>query len=226
MSGWVRFFFSSLGAKMVMAVTGLLLLLYVLAHMAGNWQVFAGPEQLNSYAELLHAHMTLLWLARAALIVILVLHVWAGSRLTLANRAARPDGYAVSKPVKASWPSRNMYVSGAMIFFFVTYHILQFTVRVTNPGYRELTDATGRFDVYAMVVEGFDNPLTAGAYIIAMVLLGIHLWHGASSMFQSVGITRPRTRRFLDGLGPVLATTIIVGEISMPIAILAGFIPR
>jgi succinate dehydrogenase / fumarate reductase cytochrome b subunit len=220
----LKFFYSSVGAKVVMAVTGFLLFIYVLGHMLGNWQVFAGPERLNAYAEFLHSHMGLLWTARAVLFVCLVLHVWSASRLTLDNRAARPVSYVVNRPVKAGLASRNMYLTGAMIFFFVTYHILQFTVRVTNPEYATLRDAQGNFNVYAMVVEGFSNPLISAVYIIAMILLGIHLWHGISSMFQSLGLVRPRYRRFVDTLGPAIASIIIVGEIAMPISILAGFV--
>src|SRR5574340_725299 len=105
-----------------------------------------------------------------------------------------------------------MYVTGAMIFFFLVYHLLQFTLHTTNPEYAELRDPLGRFDVYTMVVTGFQNPLISVVYIVAMVLLGVHLWHGVGSMFQSVGLTRPRYRAFFDGLGPVVASLIILGE--------------
>ena len=225
MTRLIKFFFTSVGAKVTMALTGFLLFAYVIGHMIGNWQVFLGPDQLNSYAEFLHAHYVLLWVARVGLFVALVLHVWSASRITLDNRAARPEPYAVNTPVKASWASRNMYLTGAMIFFFVLYHVLQFTLRVTNPDYQAFADANGRFDVYTMVVTGFSNGWIAATYIIAMVLLGIHLWHGGSSMFQSLGLTRPGNRQLLDRVGPMLATVIVVGEISIPIAILAGLVP-
>lgn len=226
MSRLARFVSVSVGAKMVMAVTGLLLLLFVIGHMVGNWQVFAGPEKLNSYGALLHAHPLLLWTARSGLLIAVVLHVWSASMLTLANRAARPQPYVVKRSVEAGWASRNMYLSGAMVFFFVLYHLLQFTWRVTNPSFQSMIDHDGRFDVYSMVVSGFANPWISAAYIIAMILLGIHLWHGASSMFQSLGITRPSTRKLFDSIGPLVAIAVVVGEISMPIAILAGLLPH
>ena len=226
MSGLTKFFFSSVGAKVTMAVTGFLLFAFVVTHMLGNWQVFSGPEKLNTYAEFLRAHAGLLWTARVGLIVCLVLHVWSASRLTLLNQGARPVDYVVKKSRQAGLASRNMFLTGAMIFFFVLYHLLQFTFHVTNPQYQGFTEPSGRFDVYSMVVAGFSNFWIAAAYIIAMVLLGIHIWHGISSMFRTLGITRPKYRSFWDGLGPVVATLIVIGEVSMPIAILAGLVGR
>jgi succinate dehydrogenase / fumarate reductase cytochrome b subunit len=225
MSGFLKFFYSSVGAKITMAVTGFLLFVWLIGHMVGNLQVFEGPEKLNSYAEFLHEHGGLLWFTRGAMLVLLVLHVWSASRLTLLNQAARPVAYAVNKSREAGLASRNMYLTGAMIFFFLLYHLLQFTFRVTNPQYQSLTDHAGRFDVYTMVVSGFQNLWISASYIIAMVLLGIHLWHGVSSMFQTVGVVRPKYRGFFNGLGPVVASVIVLGEISMPIAILAGLVP-
>lgn len=220
-----KFFSSSVGAKAVMAVTGFLLFVYVVGHMAGNLQVFAGPERLNAYAAFLQGNKPLLWTVRVGLFVVLVLHIWSSTRLTLHNRAVRPVDYVMNEPVKASFPSRNMYLTGAMVFFFIVYHLLHFTVGVTNPEIKSLRDPLGRPDVYAMVVAGFSNVWVSAAYIIAMILLGVHLWHGASSMFQSLGLNRPRHRGFFDGFGPVFATLIVLGNISMPIAILAGLVP-
>lgn len=225
MSGLTKFFYTSVGAKMVMAVTGFLLFAFVLGHMAGNLQVFAGADKLNSYAAFLQSNQVLLWFVRASLLVILVLHVWSSSRLTLDNRAARGTSYVVNKPVKASFPSRNMYLTGAMVFFFVAYHLAHFTLGWTHPEIKAFIDPLGRPDVYRMVVVGFSSVWVSSTYIIAMVLLGIHLWHGASSMFQSLGMTRPRYRGFFDGFGPVFASLIVLGNVSMPIAILAGLVP-
>jgi succinate dehydrogenase / fumarate reductase cytochrome b subunit len=216
----------SVGAKMLMAVTGVLLLLFVVGHMVGNWQVFAGPDALNGYAALLHAHPVLLWTARSGLLVAVVLHVAAGSLLTLTNRSVRPQPYAVTRSVEAGLASRNMYLSGAMVSAFVLLHLLQFTWKETNPTYQALLDASGRPDVYTMVVSAFANPWISAVYIVAMLLLGAHLWHGAASVFQSLGITRPSTRKIFDSLGPAVATAIVLGEICMPIAILAGLVPH
>ncbi|MBN1960392.1 MAG: succinate dehydrogenase cytochrome b subunit [Deltaproteobacteria bacterium] len=220
----IRFFLSSIGAKMLAAVTGVMLLVFVIGHMIGNWQVFLGPDQLNNYGIALRVYPLLLWGARGGIILSLLLHVLAVTRLTLINRAVRPQPYAMQQPVKASWASRNMYVSGLMVAFFVLYHLLQFTWRVTNSDYKSFIDYQGRFDIYRMVVAGFSNPLISLTYIIAMLLLGAHLWHGGSSVFQSLGITSGRTRKFFDRVGPALAVIIVLGEIAMPIAVLAGLV--
>jgi succinate dehydrogenase / fumarate reductase cytochrome b subunit len=225
-TGLQRFWNTTVGAKMVMAVTGVVLLGFVIGHMLGNWQVFAGPESLNAYAEYLHTHLALTWTTRLVVLASLVLHVWAASRLTLDNRAVRPVGYVVSKSQQASWASRNMYLSGALIFAFIAYHLAQFTFRWLNPAMASARDQAGRFDVYSMVVGAFQSPIISGLYIVAMVLLGAHLWHGISSTFHSLGIVRPKYSGFIDGLGPVLATVIVLGEIAMPIAVLIGVVGR
>lgn len=223
MNGSSSFFFSSVGAKIVMAVTGFLLAVFVLGHMAGNLQVFAGPEKLNNYAHMLQSLGGLLWVARALLLVTLVLHVWSSTRLTLMNRAARPVPYVNKGNVQTTIASRNMYITGAMILFFLAYHLAQFTFGVTNPDIM-LKDPMGQPNVYGMVVAGFSNPIISGLYIIAMVLLGLHLSHGVSSMFQSIGINRPGYNRFVNAIGPVVAGLIVLGNISMPIAALAGLV--
>jgi succinate dehydrogenase cytochrome b subunit len=226
MSGFMKFWYTSVGAKIIMATTGVILFGFVIGHMLGNWQVFSGPDKLNEYANFLHTHVGLTWTTRVVVGLSAVLHIWSASRLTLDNRAARPVAYVVSKSREASWASRNMYLTGAMVFAFIAYHLAQFTFRWLNPELANKTDAAGHFDVYAMVVGGFQNPLISGLYIIAMALLGIHLWHGVSSMFQSVGIVRPKYRGFFNSLGPVVASLIVIGEISMPIAILVGLVGR
>ena len=218
-----RAYRSSLGKKYVMAVTGFLLFLYVIAHMAGNLQVYLGPEQLNAYAELLHSKPPLLWTARVGLLVIAVLHIVSALQLAAENRAARPQSYAEGKPL-ASLASRTILVSGLIVFAFIVYHLMHFTLGVTNPDFVDLHDAAGRYDVYTMVVEGFRNPYVSVFYIVSMGLLCLHLSHGVSSMFQSLGIRRKSTLASFNRFARIAAIVIFIGNCSIPIAILAGVV--
>lgn len=218
-----RAYNSSLGKKYVMAITGLLLFLYVIAHMAGNLQVYLGPEPLNHYAELLHSKPGLLWTARVGLFVIAVLHIISALQLAAENRAARPQRYAEGKPL-ASLASRTILLSGLIVFAFIVYHLMHFTLGVTNPDFMDLNDAAGRHDVYTMVVEGFRNPYVSVFYIVSMGLLCLHLSHGVSSLFQSLGIRRKSTLASFNRFARISAIVIFIGNCSIPIAILAGVV--
>jgi succinate dehydrogenase / fumarate reductase cytochrome b subunit len=219
------FFTSSIGAKVIMALTGSVLVLFILGHMVGNLQVFIGQDALNTYAHFLQSKQGMLWVVRGTLLAFLILHVWSSARLTLDNRAARPVSYQSLKPIRSTFTSRNMFVTGFMVLAFLTYHLLHFTVKVTNPEYGTLVDSAGRPDVYGMVVLGFSQPLIAGTYIVAMVLLGLHLSHAISSTFQSLGINTPKWFWLTDKLGPVVAVIVVVGNLTMPVAALAGRLP-
>jgi succinate dehydrogenase / fumarate reductase cytochrome b subunit len=220
---------SSVGSKYVMAVTGLVLIGFVLAHMAGNLFIFAGRGPLNDYAHALESKPALLWLARAVLLALFLLHIVLGVRLTWQNQAARPVRYVCEDTVRANWASRHMLLTGLVILAFVVYHLLHFTFGVTDPGhfkYRIPRDpATGYYDVAAMVVDGFRQPLVSLAYVVAQVFLGLHLWHGAASWFQSLGLNGPGCARFIQGLGPAVALIVVAGNCSIPLAILLGFRP-
>jgi succinate dehydrogenase / fumarate reductase cytochrome b subunit len=218
-----RAYHSSLGKKYVMAITGLLLFLFVVAHMAGNLQVYLGREQMNAYAELLQSKQGLLWTARAGLFVIAVLHVISALQLAAENRAARPESYAEGKPI-ATLASRTILLSGLIVFAFIIYHLLHFTLGVTNPDFVDLHDAAGRHDVYAMVVEAFRNPYVSVFYIISMGLLCLHLSHGVSSLFQSLGIRRKTTVASFNRFAQVSAILIFIGNCSIPLSILAGVV--
>jgi len=218
-----RAYHSSLGKKYVMAITGLLLFLFVVAHMAGNLQVYLGREQMNAYAELLQSKQGLLWTARAGLFVIAVLHVISALQLAAENRAARPESYAEGKPI-ATLASRTILVSGLIVFAFILYHLLHFTLGVTNPDFVDLHDAAGRHDVYAMVVEAFRNPYVSVFYVISMGLLCLHLSHGVSSLFQSLGIRRKTTVASFNRFAQVSAILIFIGNCSIPLSILAGVV--
>ncbi len=224
MGALANFYASSIGAKVVMAMTGFLWFVFLIGHMVGNWQVFQGPEPLNAYAYFLQSHPVLLWTARAGLTVTFILHVWSATRLTLANQKARPQAYVKKSVLQATWASRNMFITGVMVLSFLAYHLLQFTYGVTNPEISSYRDPLGHSDVYRMVVAGFQIPAISAAYFAAMILLGLHLQHGVSSMFQSVGLNRPRYNHFVNAIGPLFAIVMTAGNSAMPIAILAGWV--
>ena len=225
---------TSVGSKYLMALTGLGLTLFVIVHMLGNLLVFAGRDALNSYAHMLKENGELLWLFRGGLLTIFVVHVYLGITLTLDNKAARPVPYAREDTVQASWASRHMMLTGLVLLAFIVYHLAHFTfgwVQKTSEGtsYLEVKDysmdpAHPRADVYAMVVAGFQNPYITASYVVAMVFLWLHLWHGGSSWFQSLGLNHPRYWGVMQYIGPVIATVVLVGNCSIPLAILGGAI--
>ena len=220
MSWVLRAVTSPVGAKVVMAVTGLALIGFVIIHMLGNFLVYLGPEAINSYAEGLRKLGGLLWLARIGLLVAFVVHIAMAVKLTLANKAARPVGYQYKATVKASLASRLMPQTGFVILAFLIYHLAHLTFRLTDASFQEL----GPFDVYTMVVRSFSDPVVAGTYIVAMIALGLHLYHGASSLWQSLGINHPRWNKCLRMIGPVLGIVLALGNISIPVSIFLGII--
>jgi len=224
--GWLgRTLGSSIGLKWMMALSGLALVGFVVVHMIGNLQVFLGADALNHYAVALREMpFQLLWVARVILLAAVLVHIFSAVRLTNLNRAARPEAYAMKKPVASTYASRTMMMGGLILLAFIVYHLAHFTFGITNPADFARHDAQGRHDVYAMVILGFTNPIVTGAYVLAMVPLAMHLSHGASSLFQSLGISHPKYDPLLRSIGPFLATVIFVGNVSMPIAVLAGFV--
>jgi len=216
---------SSIGMKWTMGLTGLLLFLFVLAHMIGNLQIYGPPELINQYAVNLRAMGPLLWVARIGLATLFVVHVASAIRLSQLNRAARPVPYAVTSPQVSGYASRTMLMGGLILLGFLLYHLAHFTLGLTNPEQFNLHDAQGRHDVYAMVVLGFRQPLISAIYILAMIPLVMHLSHGISSAFQTLGANSPKYQPLLRALGPVLGAVIFIGNVSIPLAVLAGIIP-
>jgi succinate dehydrogenase / fumarate reductase, cytochrome b subunit len=222
-------FKSSLGKKYVMAVTGCVLFLFVLGHLAGNLQIFLGPEAINRYGHFLQSNPELIWPARFVLLLMLALHVWSAAKLSLENKAARPVDYAVFQPVGSTYASRTMLMSGTIVFVFIIYHLLHYTVTVrainlTGMNFADFTDPEHRHDIYKMMVVGFGNGWVSAFYILGIGLLSLHLSHGASSMFQSLGWKNETYRPCLDCAARALAVLIFLGYISIPVAILLGFI--
>jgi succinate dehydrogenase / fumarate reductase, cytochrome b subunit len=207
-----------------MAITGLLLVGFVIAHMLGNLQIFLGADKLNNYAKTLQSLGGLLWVARIGLLVIFFVHLSTAIRLTLENKSARPVPYAVFNTHKASFASRTMPQTGIIIALFVVYHILHFTVRATNPEYSNLMTPDGHADVYAMVVSGFTNPIISLIYIVAQAVLALHISHGFFSVFQTIGLNHPSKDAKVKLISNALAFLIFIGNSSIPLAVLAGVV--
>jgi succinate dehydrogenase / fumarate reductase, cytochrome b subunit len=221
-------FESSLGKKFIMAVTGFVLFLFVVGHLAGNLQIFLGPEAINRYGHFLQSNPELIWPARLGLLVMVGLHIWSAAKLSLENKAARPVGYGQWQPVASSYASRTMLLSGTIIFIFILYHLLHYTVQVqainlTGRSFVDFTDPENRHDIFRMMVVGFHNPLVSGFYVLGMALLCLHLSHGVSSMFQSLGWKNEPYRPILDQAARAIALLIFVGYASIPVAILLGY---
>jgi succinate dehydrogenase / fumarate reductase cytochrome b subunit len=208
---------TTLGKKLVMAVTGAFLFGFVLLHMLGNLQVFLGPEALNRYARFLRVEPALLWGARALLLAAVTVHIVAAVQLTLRNWEARPVGYHRQVYRATDYASRTMVWSGPIIAAFVVYHILHLSVGSVHPDF-----VPG--DVYHNVIAGFRVPYVSAFYILAQVLLGVHLYHGLWSAFQSVGASRPSYGDFRRTFALAASLAIVVGNCSIPLAVLAGFV--
>ncbi len=213
-AGAAPFYSSTVGKKAVMAVSGCILFLFVLGHLAGNLQIYEGPEKINNYARFLRSMPSLLWGTRITLLVMVALHIWSSIQLAIRNNAARPAGYVKKKAAGSSYASRTMYWSGPIILAFVIYHLLDFTFGTVNPAFQE-------GNVYANVVASFQLPQVSAFYIFAMVLLCMHLYHGLWSMFQSLGVHRATT---LKRGAAAAAILIAAGNISIPVSVMAGLV--
>lgn len=214
---------SSIGRKMIVALTGLALVLFLAGHLSGNLLIFAGSEAFNDYAQFLHEslHGAGVWIARIGLLVVLVLHVWFTILLTKENKAASPK-YEHGATVQAPKSSRIMIWSGLTILAFIVFHILHFTVKAGSDfsTYLETTaDGTVRHDAHRMVIAGFQNGLVSIFYIIAMTCLCSHLSHGVSSIFQTLGLRSKKTAGAIKFLSNAYAIVIYLGFISIPLAI-------
>ncbi len=192
-----------------MAISGCILFLFVVGHLIGNLQIYEGPDKLNRYAVLLRSMPALLWSVRTVLLAMVLLHIWSSVQLAARNISARPVGYRKKKATGSSYASRTMYWSGPIILAFVIYHLLDFTFGKVNPHFEP-------GNVYGNVVASFQVIPVAAFYIIAMLLLCLHLYHGLWSMFQSLGIAHPRYTPMLRRGAAVLATLIALGNISIP----------
>jgi succinate dehydrogenase / fumarate reductase, cytochrome b subunit len=202
-----------------MAVTGLLLVGFVIMHFLGNALVFLGPEAINGYSAKLHAVPELLWLARGVLLLAVALHITTAVGLASKNMGARPVGYRVKKDVATSYAARTMVWSGPILAAFLVYHLAHLTLGVAPGTYEHSTT-----DVYSNVVNGFSMPWLAIMYIVAMVGLGLHLFHGIWSMFQSLGINHSAYNARLKGAALAITLVVTLGNISIPLSVLLGIV--
>ena len=210
---------STVGRKVVMAVTGVALVGFVFVHMIGNLQLYLGPEPLNHYAVFLRTmlHGAGIWLFRGVMVVAVGLHAWAATTLTLDSWAARPQGYRLWKAKESTYASRTLRWGGVMLAMFVTYHILHLTVGSAHPEFAE-------GDVYHNVVVGFRVWYASAIYIAAMLMLGLHLDHGVWSLCQTLGLQHPRYKRLVRVASRAFAILIVLGNISFPVAVLTGVV--
>ncbi len=223
MNPFTFFWKSSIGKKWLVALTGLVLVGYVIGHLIGNLQIFAAPAQINGYAQLLHSSPLVLWLVRSFLIVCFVLHVVATIKLVVENRAARPSRYAKQNYVQAKWSTRLMAVSGIVVLAFIVFHLLHFTTRSTDAQLQPVEHGgvmKSEYDVHTMVIRGFqDHPLVTAFYALGLFLLCLHLSHGFSSLVQTFGLNSKRTLTPFTRAGTVLAWVIFAGYLLIPLAV-------
>jgi succinate dehydrogenase / fumarate reductase cytochrome b subunit len=217
-----RYTRSSIGAKHLMAVSGLSLLLFAIFHMVGHLQMFGGADMYNAYAHFLQELWEVKWPVRAALLGLLVGHAIIGIGLAARNRAARPVRYAKYRPAASSPLGRAMVWSGLAVFAFIAFHILHFTLGQIQPEAFHTLDHAGRWDAYKMYVHGFQNASIYGVYLAGIAILSMHLGHGAASWLQSLGLRHPKYPT--DRLGPVVAVGLFVGYMIPPTAVLLGVI--
>jgi succinate dehydrogenase / fumarate reductase cytochrome b subunit len=219
----VRFYEAPIGKKVIMAITGVILFGYVVAHLLGNLQIYGDPQQINKYAAFLHnpANAGLLWIARTALLVAVIMHIVASIQLWKLKSDARPVAYVKKDDAAATYASRTMMWSGPIVAAFVIFHVLHLTVGAVLP-LQEI--GPNEPNVRANVIAGFLNPAVSAFYILAMILLCMHLYHGLWSMFQSLGFSHPRYTPRLKKGAAIFAILIAIGNCSIPIAVMAGLV--
>lgn len=218
MSRLLAFWDSSVGKKVVMAVSGLILVGFVIGHMIGNLQVFQGAERLDAYGRLLHGPLNeVVWATRAVLLVAVVLHVVAAVQLTRRNRAARPRPYAVSAPQVSTLAARTLRWGGFVLLVFLVYHLLDLTIGAMNPDFRE-------GEVYHNLVASLSRRPVALFYLLAMAALGLHLFHGVWSSVRSLGVSPQSPTPLRRRVALALAITVAVGFAVVPVAVALGWV--
>lgn len=221
---FIELYRSALGKKYVMAVTGIIGLGYIFAHMVGNLKLYQGPEALDEYAKFLKnllypivPQSAIINGLRAVLVLALIFHVLAAVQLTRINRMARPTRYKTRDYVAANFASRTMRWTGVIVLLFLVYHLSDFTWRLVNT-------APEGASLREVVIASFSTPAIAGFYILANVALGVHLFHGVWSLFQSMGWNNRRFNHWRRGFAIGFTAIVIGGNLSFPIAVLTGFI--
>ncbi len=211
---------TTIGQKAVVAVTGLVLFGFVIGHMLGNLQVYLGPAVFNNYAATLKSLPGLLWGTRLVLLLSIVLHVVFTLKLVARAKLARPNAYAKKQSILSTYASRTMPLTGPTLAAFILYHLAHFTwPGVAMGSYRHSST-----DVYSNLVHGFSIPWVSAIYLVAQILLGLHLYHGSWSLFQTLGLSHPKYNG-LRNVVPLLITYVVVmGNLSIPMAVLTGVV--
>lgn len=218
------FFETLIGKKILVAATGLFMIIFLIAHLAGNLEIYAGPMALNHYSAFLRTMPKILWGLRIALILSVILHIYLTISLTIHNKNARPKDYALKTVRKATISSRTMMISGLTIFAFVFYHLAHYTWGIADPELMNLIDKEGHHHTYNMVVMGFSSPLISGFYILAQVLLAFHLSHGVSSAARTFGVMDKKLYEKIRVAGVAFSAIIALLYISIPCSVLLGII--
>ena len=215
---------STIGRKIIMAMTGQVLVIFIVFHIAGNSSIFF--HALNAYVVALHKLPVLVWGGRFIVIAAFALHIWYGTVLKLENYSAKPQPYAMTKYRSATFAGRNQIWTGVVIAAFLIYHLLQFTFRVTNPEISADThqDALGRPDVFMMVVGSFEQIGISGVYLASLAALGLHLLHGIQSSFQTWGMTNDRTLPVIEKSGTAASVLLFIWYIAIPVSVVAGML--
>ena len=226
MTWLVNLYRSTIGKKIIMAVTGLIGIAFVIGHMIGNLQAFVGQDRFDAYAAFLHGPFAeALWVVRVVLVVAVILHVLMAWQLTQRAKAARPVGYRKRDPQVSTWASRTMRWGGVLLFVFIVFHILHFTVGAIDPaGVFHNTDAMGRHDSYGDVVASFRIWWVSAFYIVAMVFLGLHLYHGAWSSLRTLGVAQPSEHPMKRRISAVIAIVVWLGFTLVPLGVVAGIV--
>ncbi len=210
---------------MIVAISGIILILFVIGHLLGNLQIFLGPDWINGYSQHLRDLGPILWIIRIFLLTTVIVHIYVTIRLAIDNRRARPEAYIDKQHVKATFASRHMVMSGLIVLAFIIYHIAHFTVRVTDRRFALLkADPLNHYDVYSMMVYGFQSIYVSSFYVLGLFLLALHLSHGSSSFFQSLGLNNKTLTPHLAFGGRVFAWLLFLGYTSIPIAVLLGLV--
>ena len=215
---------SSVGRKIIMAVTGFVLVAFVCVHLLGNSSVFIGADAINAYAQKLHSLGPFVWVFRLVMLAAFAIHIFFGIQLTLENKAATPEKNVQIKRLKTGFGAETMIVSGLVMLAFVIYHLLHFTVRVTNPEIYVPLGDHGMVDVYVMMVQGFSSALPVIIYVVGLFFLFLHVGHGIQSLFQTLGLSNDKSLPFMEIVSKLVGVVLLVGYVSIPMLVVFGLI--
>ena len=219
MTTFVVFFKSNIFLKAIMAVSGLLMVGFLCGHMAGNLLIFAGAEALNDYAYKLHSMPLMLWSVRIGLLISVFVHILSAIILTKRNRQARSGKYSIKNRCEGTLASFNMGLTGSLILLYIIFHLAHFTFKLTHPEFKNNPS-----DIYSMVVSSFESPIISSVYILSMILIAVHLYHGIASAFDSLGLYHSKYQAIIKYASLGLSTLLALGFISVPTSILIGLI--